>query len=354
MRMVSLANHFNGRYRHLILALDGVTTCRDRLAEAANCRVLDGAVQKRNLLGSYITLRRTLVNLRPDLLVTYNWGAIEWALANLPPLCRHVHIEDGFGREEATRQFRRRILFRRLVLSPRAEVVLPSRVLYHIARDVWHLPDRRLHYLPNGIDCRRFAAPADEPVCATLRRHPDELLVGTVAALRPEKNVGRLIQAFQKVANTLPARLVIVGDGPERPRLEALAAELGLAEAVVFAGALRAPERLLGALDLFALSSDTEQMPITILEAMAAGLAVASVRVGDVCDMLAPPNRSAVVPVAAEALAGAMLDLLQSPDRRAAIGAANAQWVCQHYDQSLMFSRYAALFDNADAGRQDV
>lgn len=346
IRFAAIANHFGAHYRHLIVAMDGVTTCAQNLAVDVDHELLTIELPKRNTFRNALVLRRRLSRMRPDVLVTYNWGAIEWGLANVLPLCRHVHVEDGFGQEEAGGQLRRRVLFRRLILSPWAHVVLPSRNLYRIATDVWQLPRRRLHYLPNGIDCGRFAVPPDDAVCAGLRRQPDELLVGTVAALRPEKNLGRLVEAFALTAagSPVPVRLVIVGDGPERAGLGARVAALGMGDKVLFTGAIKAPERVLGAFDLFALSSDTEQMPYSVLEAMAAGLAVAAVDVGDVGDMVAPENRPWVVEKSVEALAGAMTGLLREPRRRAACGQSNATRVRQNFDQEAMFARYGKVF----------
>ena len=84
---------------------------------------------------------------------------------------------------------------------------------------------------------------------------------------------------------SLPVRLVIAGDGAERATLEQFAQELGISDRVVFTGHML-PEAVLGSFDVFALSSDTEQMPNAVLEAMAARLPVASVDVGDVKDMV--------------------------------------------------------------------
>jgi glycosyltransferase involved in cell wall biosynthesis len=346
LRFAALANHFGPRYRHVIVAMNGKTECRERLDKTVPFEILAIDAPKRSTLRNFVALRRTLKDLNPDLLITYNWGAIEWALANLIPICRHVHIEDGFGPDEAiSGQMPRRALFRRLVLSARTQVVLPSQTLIGIATTIWRLPKRRLHYVPNGIDCARFAVEPDIRHVSHLRRSPGELLIGTVAALRPEKNIGRLIEAFAKVAAELPVRLVIVGDGVERQSLERLVACLGLNGDVVFMGAMPDPERILGALDLFALSSDTEQMPYSVLEAMAAGLAIAAVDVGDVRKMVTPENRPMVVARSTERLAEAIRTLLRDSSARAEIGRGNRALVRRCFDQATMFERYAALFD---------
>lgn len=347
IRFAALANHHGPRYRHLIVSMDGKTDCIDRIRKDVMFEILKIEIPKNSSIPNFFDLRRILHTIKPDVLVTYNWGSIEWALANIVPVCCHVHIEDGFGPEEAaSRQYRRRSLFRRLVLSKLSRVVLPSKTLMKIATGVWHLPPQNLSYIPNGIDCSRFMQRPDATLAIGLRRQPQELLIGTVAALRPEKNIARLIEAFIKITIERPARLIIIGDGVERGALQQLAADRGVADDILFTGAITNPERFLAVLDVFALSSNTEQMPFSILEAMAAGLPIASVDVGDVREMVAADNRPFVVAQSAEELARAMTTLLRDSDIRAKLGQSNLARVHQHYDQATMFERYAALFDS--------
>ena len=109
----------------------------------------------------FFALRRRIIAAAPDLLLTYNWGAIEWALANsLFGLCRHIHFEDGFGPEETDKRLWRRSMLRRLALMRTSTIVVPSRNLEGIAQREWHLPTTRLRYIPNGIDADAFAAHA--------------------------------------------------------------------------------------------------------------------------------------------------------------------------------------------------
>ncbi|HET6185321.1 MAG TPA: glycosyltransferase [Acetobacteraceae bacterium] len=333
-RFAALANRFGGRYRHVIVAMDGRTDARERLSPRLDVSFPEIAIRPGSLFGNLLPFRRTLKSLRPDLLLTHNWGSLEWAIANLPGLARHIHFEDGFGPEERDRQLPRRVHTRRLVLR-RSTVVLPSRTLLAIAGDIWRLPPRVLHYVPNGIDLARFDGIRPERLSAPP-------VVGTVAALRPEKNLARLLRAY--AASDVPGSLVIVGDGTERPVLQALARELGIAARTVFTGHVADPAALIAGFDLFALSSDTEQMPISVLEAMAARLPLAATDVGDVRTMLAPENRAFVVPRDDAALAAALRSLVAGPELCARIGAANRARAEQEFDQERMFAVYAALF----------
>jgi glycosyltransferase involved in cell wall biosynthesis len=144
--------------------------------------------------------------------------------------------------------------------------------------------------------------------------------------------------------------LVIVGDGAERPALERRAAELGLSDRVIFTGNCAEPEKLLPCLDVFVLSSDTEQMPLSVLEAMAAGRPIAATAVGDVANMVAEENRPFVVPRDTAALAGAIAALLADPARAQAVGAANARRAREQFAQQRMFDAFQRLFDGALAG----
>jgi glycosyltransferase involved in cell wall biosynthesis len=334
VRFAALANHFGGDFRHIVVALDGELGCRDRLDSGLDVSFPSVEAPKNAMLANAWRFRALLRRWRPDVLVTGNWGAIEFAMANLPPLTRHLHVVDGFGPEERETQIGRRVLIRRLVLS-RGKVVVPSRNLERIAKDVWKLPARVVRYVPNGIDLARFSAGGaanSTPV------------IGTVAALRAEKNIGRLIRAFAAAARRHPAKLVIVGDGAERASLTALAGELGVSGLVTFAGHRDDTPALYAGFDVFALTSDTEQMPLSLIEAMASGLPVVSTDVGDVRAMLAPENAGFVGARDDASIADLLTTLLADPGSWAAIGAANRAKAERDFDQAGMFEAWRGLW----------
>jgi glycosyltransferase involved in cell wall biosynthesis len=336
VRFAAIANHFGAAFRHIVVALDGNFECRERLRPDLDAVFPMVGAPKGSMFGNARRFRQMLKQWRPDVLVTGNWGAIEFAMANIPPVTRHIHVVDGFGPEERSTQIPRRIWTRRLVLA-RSPVVLPSRNLVRIATEVWKLNPRLVHYVPNGIDLGRFATPARAP-------HDGPPVIGTVAALRAEKNLARLIRAFARVVADTPARLTIVGDGEERAMLVALVAELEVADHVTFAGHRSDTPALYAGFDVFALSSDTEQMPLSAIEAMASGLPVVSTDVGDVRSMVAPDNDPFVVPLDDDALAAALTVLLRDQVRRDTIGAANLEKSRREFAEAAMFERYRALW----------
>jgi glycosyltransferase involved in cell wall biosynthesis len=180
---------------------------------------------------------------------------------------------------------------------------------------------------------------------------PDDLVVGTVGTLRPEKNLRLLVAAVAQVSRARPVKLVIVGDGPERLLVQTEAAERGLGARLILTGRLARPEALLGRFDIFALSSDTEQMPYSIIEAMAASRAIVATDVGDVASMVAAENRPYVVPAQSfAAYCGALAALLEQPRLRLRLGAANREAALARYDVGGMIDTYRDLFAGLTSG----
>lgn len=342
VRLAKLANRFGRRWRHAVIALDGRAECLERIDADVAFDVLPSPLRPGQSLPSrLLSIRTFLRQLRPDLLVTSNWGSIEWAMARLAtPALPHLHTEDGFGPEESQGQFRRRILTRRATLRW-SEVVVPSKILLHAAVEQWRLPATRVHYIPNGLDLSHFQPKLNHPADAYY-----EPVIGTVAALRAEKNLPRLIRAAGLLRQKgLRFQLEILGHGPEREPLEALVTSLGLRDHVTFAGHVADPATAYQRFDIFALSSDTEQMPFSILEAMASGLPIASTDAGDVSVMVSGANAPHVVHQDDAALAESLRPLLTDALLRYRLGAANRTKAEQDYDQEAMFQDHARLIE---------
>lgn len=281
-----------------------------------------------------------------DLVLSYSWGAMDLVMAHrmfagrlsLPPL---IHHEDGFDEDEAVQRSGSRNLFRRIALPTAQALVVPSGLLHTIARREWGVPANRIELIDNGIDLNRFIGSGRD---RGVRSGP--VVVGTVAGLRAVKNLTRLVRATAMAGNDL--RLVIAGEGPDRPAIEAEIARCRLEDRVTLLGHRPDPSGLYPDFDIFALSSDSEQAPIALVEAMAAGLPVVSTDVGDVAEMISAPNQPFVR--AREDLAGladALRSLASDAPLRRELGRANATKAKSRYDQKVMFARYAALFGKA-------
>jgi glycosyltransferase involved in cell wall biosynthesis len=350
-RFATIADRLGPKYRHLIVSMSGRTEATALLPAQVDYSLVPIRNTPRNPIANAWRFGLQLRRLKPDQLITYNWGALEWAVGNrFGPNLPHIHIEDGFGPDEASARFKRRIWLRRVGLAKVKTIVVPSRNLERIAVEEWRFPPQRVRYLPNGVDTERFGAPVPEAERA-FRKKPGELVVGTCAALRPEKNLGRLIRAFA-ACGPQGARLVICGDGAERAGLEAVTRANGIADRCIFTGYLAKPELALAGFDIFAMSSDTEQMPYGLLEAMCAGLPVASTDVGDIKAMVADDNRQFVVNVADEAaLTGALRSLLRDTALRARLGTANQAKARSEFSIETMIETYDWLFGDISPRR---
>jgi len=354
IRIATILNHFGDRYRHAIFALDGNMAAASRLDPALGVRLADPGIDKTRPLASLFRIHRLLAGEGPDLLLTYNWGAVEWALVNrLTGIARHIHLESGFGPEEADGLLPRRTRLRRIALARARCLIVPSFTLVDIARTAWRIAPGRIRHIPNGVDCALFGGPGDAAAAPGFTPRPGELVVGTMAPLRAEKNLQRLIRGFTAVAPRFPAaRLLIAGDGVERAGLERAASDCGIAGRTVFAGHVEQPHKVYPLMDVFAITSDTEQMPNTLIQAMAAGLPVAGVDVGDIKAILPPANRPLVVAKTDDAgFAEALARLLADAELRAGLAAANRRHVLAEYSQERMFAAYGAVFDAVLADR---
>lgn len=351
LRISTVLDDLGPSYRHTVVALDGGFAARRRIDPAVDVSYVDPAIDKTRPLRALKTIISTLRRVQPDLLLTYNWGAVEWAIANrLWPVAPHLHFESGFGPEEADGQLRRRVRVRRLALARTHKVVVPSQNLMRIATEIWRLNPRRLAYVPNGVDCALFASAPDPALIPGIARAAGAVVVGTVAPLRGEKNLARLLRNFAAVGPQRNAHLIVVGDGAERIGLERLAMELGVGERVLFPGHVERPERVYGLMDVFALSSDTEQMPNALTQAMAAGRPVVSTDVGDVRVMVAEENRPFVAPLGDEAAyAAALARLIDDAALRTTLGDANRRRANEAYPLHGMFAAYRALLSEARA-----
>ena len=355
VRTAQLIRAFGPEFRHTIVALDGRTDARALLPAELGVRYLESG-PKAGSLRTALRLARLLRAERPDLLLTYNFGAIDGLIAaRLVPGQRAVHHEDGFGPDEAAGFKRRRIWMRRLCLPRAARTVVISETLRKIALELWNESPLHLAFIPNGIDLARFS-PRDGnlPLRRELGLGETDVVVGAVGHLRPEKNLPRLFAALeraQRQAGSSRLALVVLGDGPVRPELERLAAAGALAGRVRLVGHQSDPLPYYRMMDVFALVSDTEQMPLSLLEAMASRLPAVATNVGDVVAMLPGEQAPFVVlpggEACVEALGGSFARLAADPALRERLGERNLDRARKTYSQNAMVEGFRAVYRGA-------
>jgi glycosyltransferase involved in cell wall biosynthesis len=210
------------------------------------------------------------------------------------------------------------------------------------------LPVRKVITIHNGIDTGAFAIQPSADDRAAQRRGlgigADDLVIACVARLESVKDHATLLRALAVVAVAKPrVRLLLVGDGTQRAALQRQAA--GLSPNVIFAGRRDDVAALLPLCDLFALASTSEGLPLTILEAMAAGLPCVATDVGAVGEAVRDGETGRLVPAGDEAtLAAALLDLLRDPGLRRRLGAEGQRRAQAQFDLRMMVRRYQDLW----------
>ena len=143
LRFVDLANTFGSEFKHLIVAMDGRFDAVERLHRGVDYQTIPLSVVRGGALANRVQFKTLLRMYRPDVLLSYNWGAVEWIAANLPQSVPQVHVEDGFRPDEARRQLPRRLWARRaLFLASGVRVVVPSQLLQKAAEGWWVPPTR--------------------------------------------------------------------------------------------------------------------------------------------------------------------------------------------------------------------
>jgi glycosyltransferase involved in cell wall biosynthesis len=202
----------------------------------------------------------------------------------------------------------------------------------------------RIAVVYNGFDAERSRPVPDTETYAAWRVAPGTPVVGAVGSLLKLKGFDVLLEAFAGLRRDglSEARLVIVGDGPERAALTALARRLGLEGAAHFAGFLRDPLPVMARFEVMAISSTTEGCPRSILEAMFLGVPVVGFAVGGVPELVADGETGLLVRErAALPLTAALAMLLRDAPRRRAMGEATRARVAEYFS----VDRYAAAVE---------
>jgi glycosyltransferase involved in cell wall biosynthesis len=213
---------------------------------------------------------------------------------------------------------------------------------------------RRPLVVPNGV-ALPAAGGGGAAVRADYAIRPGAFLVGSVGRLNEVKRFDILLRAVAEVRASRPeVALLLVGDGPERPALERLAAALGLGEVVRFAGYQPQPEAFHAAFDAFALTSRSEGFPVSLLEAWAAGKPAVATAVGGLPDIVRDGADGLLVPfgptaATVSAVAAALRRLYDNTALRSQLGAAGRARVVAEYTLDRLTERYAAVY--ADAAR---
>lgn len=324
-------------------------------ARAAGVKVVDCGKQEGLDVRAALRLRRLLAERPPDVLHTHNPVPHYYAVAAATGLQigRVLNTRHGMGSSGATG--RRDRLFRFAMRFTDFGVAVCEAARQHFVAQGM-IPADKAVTVPNGIDLTRIVPrnPASRSrLLAALSVTGDPVVFGSVGRLNVLKDQPTMLRAFARLNEAAPGRaiLVVAGDGEERAMLEQERDRLGLGERVFLLGQRDDVPELLAGFDVFVLSSRTEGYSLALVEASAAGLPIVATDVGGNREIVGHERTGVLVPSEdPQALAGAMLSLLEDPDARARLGEAGRLWALENATLESMHERYMALYEKRRAG----
>jgi glycosyltransferase involved in cell wall biosynthesis len=285
-----------------------------------------------------------------DLVQAHQYTPFFYALAARLRYRRPAVVFTEHGRHYPDYPRTKRMVINRFAIERRDRVVAVGPSVKRALISHEGIPAGWIEVIPNGIDTDRFA-PAPQTRAGArkaLGYGPGEYVVLMVARLDAIKDHPTALRAAARAANEVPGlRLVLAGDGPERAAIEAAVRDQNLGHIVRLLGTRDDVPRLLAAADTLLLTSVSEGIPLTVIEAMAAGVPVVSTDVGSIAPVVAGGAGLLAPARDAAALAAHLVRLGRSAADRAALGAAGRARAVAEYSEAKMADRYAALFDAA-------
>jgi len=211
------------------------------------------------------------------------------------------------------------------------------------------VPSSRIDVIPNFVDTEVWR-PDREP-CHRSKLAPDgQKIVMHVSNFRAVKRLQDVVEVFARIRREVPARLVLVGDGPDRPRALKRAADLGLRDDVLFLGRHGSVEEILSCADLFLLPSQSESFGLAALEAMACGAPVVASNAGGLPEVVADGVTGYLLPVGAiDQMAEAGVRILSDPEHAKALSKAARALALERFSATAIVPRYEALYDRVSS-----
>ena len=208
---------------------------------------------------------------------------------------------------------------------------------------------KEIRVIPNFVDADVFAP---TPCYESDIRNGEDVVITHVSNFRPVKRVHDLVYAMKMVSRKAPgARLMLIGDGPDRISVERLVKRLGLEKHVTLTGFRSDVTNILSCSDVVVLSSETESAPLTLLEGMSSGLPVVATRVGGIPEIVEDGvNGLLVQSKNPEAIAEKILELNSDPEMRRRLGEAARETVMERYTAERIVGQYMEIYESVTTG----
>jgi len=335
-----IALNMTGNVVHGVAALEADGPLRQTLAAAGvSSWVINRQPDER--VGPMLRLWKAMREFKPDVVHTHHLYELFYAWPGaLLTGARLVHTEHEYYSLMSAKAC---FLLRQLARFCQAVTGVNEETSAFLREEVG-IPAGKVHTVVNGIDLERYAASCRRR--QELGLADSNFVVAIVARLEPVKDHAMLVQAFRLVVDKLPqAKLLIIGDGSERQNLERLADELGLGGHIRFLGCRSDVADFLACVDVVALSSKAEGLPLCILEAMAAGKPVVATEVGGIPTVVRPGETGLLVPAGDhQAMATALLAIRNDAGTSSRMGERGRRLVAERYDLKKTIEAYVSLY----------
>ena len=345
-----LARRLNGDYRFLFLCLDELGSLGRELREEGFAvevlgrrSGLDWRCARRL---SEIARRERIDVWHAHQYTPFFYCAASRLLRGRPPVLYTEH-----GRHHPDYPRPKRMLANRFLLRGRDRAVAVGEAVGQALIHNEGLASKRVEVIYNGIPLERFRDPLTDPERAQVRAEIgialEDLVLIQVARLDYLKDHTTAIRTIERITGqSCAARLLLVGEGPERGVIEDLVRQRNLGEQVRLLGQRHDVPRLLAASDIVLLTSISEGIPLTLIEAMAAGRPVVSTRVGGVAEVVDDGRTGLLAPSGDDAaLAELILSLVDAPGRRDEMGRLGRERAESLFSERQMHDRYRQCFD---------
>lgn len=333
----------NEQYQHVVIALTEVSDFSQHLNNDVELYQLNKKSGKD--LASHWRLYKVLRKIRPDILHTYNLAALEYhPISWLAGVKGHIHAEHGREINDPLGLNKKHNLLRRLMAPFIDSFVAVSSDLEQWLINHVGINKKKVKLIRNGINIEKFLA---------TKVASEQLRLIHVARFNPVKDQQNLLNAFAQLINNNQLQpsdvsLTMVGDGSLYDQLVAQSNALNIQDYVIFTGARNDIPVLLQDADIFVLSSIAEGIPMTILEAMAASLAIISTRVGGLPELVVDDvNGYLVDKQNSEQLAKAMQQYLHCPDKVTQHGQHGLAIIQEQFEESAVIAAYSSLYQQS-------
>jgi glycosyltransferase involved in cell wall biosynthesis len=345
----SIINLTSEVYNHKILSLDSSDEAM-RWITQKNVKFF-GFVKPKSHFHYFAALYEKIKKINPDLLMTYNWGATDaiW-LGRMAGIKKIIHNEHGFSIDESKYTDFKRDIIRFITYRLSCKIIVVSKNMKYMMRKKYFIKKRKIIYIYNGINTDFYYTDNNErqKVRKEIGLKDEDFIIGFSGRLDPVKNFDLMLEIFEScIKRDEKLKLLIIGDGSERRNIEEFCHKKGFNKSVILIGKKENIIPYLRSIDVFFLTSYTEQMPMSILEAMSLEIPVVATKVGEIPSIIDNEKDGFVLEVndSVERFVDSLF-ALKDHERRNTMGKSARDKIINKFQEKIMIQKYRDIVES--------